>query len=440
MRTTNGLLFQQTREKLVREVAQSITDCVPEHPVRDFFLWSFSAANPERERWLHLIGISQTVHLTLKMLDGLVQGADAARLIDFSLPMCAYQFYEIVSDNLSIGLGGELAGDELREVRRELVLSFNQAMVLRLSGDARPAAVLLASAQPLAQQISLLQNTLNAGDYHKITHHYLAQNPAATLAQIDAGVWPLLVANIETCTRLARDVERHICGQLTVQGLKGRYEAVSALLNDPEMQLSRRVASSTDSILVIPTLAYFICVLKEIITPDAAIADSFSDGTLSEALYTAALLVRLLNDIGTPLLASAETRAQLLSALRTPEPDTDAGAPKERAFGQLLRRLSGQAGGWLTRLNKDLVHGECNICLFGLTKRPAARALPGFAPRLEFLAGLYAQSKQYLALLTLEVNRRLQDDRPMQLVNRFVQFHEFLYAQPYTESCGEYSG
>lgn len=432
----DSAVFQRARDKLVREVERSVRDCVPEHPAREFFLWSFSAHNPERDRWLHLIGISQTVQLTLKLLAGLLDGADHEALLDYLLPMSVYQFYEIVSDNLCIGLSSPLPNDSTRPLRRELVLGFNRAMVQRLRGDSRPAAELLAPLRDCARGVSLLHNTLNADQYHKVAGHYLAQRPAASLADIDGAVWPLLVANIETCQQLAAAVAPYACGEMIAQGLIHRYRGVSALISEPDLLLSRRLTASTDAILVVPTLAYAICGLKEVVQPDAALPQSLRGGVLGEALFTAALLVRLLNDLGTPLLSDAATRRQLLEGLRL----LSAGEAGAAPLGDLVRQQCRRYDAALTRLNKDLVHGECNLGLFGLTEAPATQALGTLGGRLEQLARLYAQSKQYLAELAAEVTSRLGDPRPMQLVQRFVGFHEQLYARAYTETGGEYSG
>lgn len=432
----DSAVFQRARDKLVGEVERSIRDCVPEHPAREFFLWSFSADNPERERWLHLIGISQTVQLTLQLLAGLVGGAEHEALIDYLLPMSVYQFYEIVSDNLCIGLSSPIPHDTTRALRRELVLGFNDAMVQRLRGEPRPAAELLAPLRACAQGVSLLHNTLNASQYRKVAGHYLGQRPAASLADIDGAVWPLLVANIESCRQLAAAVAPYACGEMISQGLINRYLGVSALISEPELQLSRRLTASADAILVVPTLAYAICGLKEVVQPDAALAQSLRGGVLGEALYAAALLVRLLNDLGTPLLADAAVRKQLLEGLRAASAGEAGAAP----LGDLLRQQCSRYGAALTRLNKDLVHGECNLGLFGLTEVPTAQALGTLGGRLEQLARLYVQAKQYLAELAAEVTGRLGDARPMQLVQRFVGFHEQLYARAYTEASGEYSG
>lgn len=439
--SADELLFQQARDLLVRGVEKSIADHVPAHPVRDFLLWAFSGQNPERERWLHLIGISQTIRLSLKLLDGLTDSADYARLIEHSLPMSVYQFYEIVSDNLSIGLGSPIADDHAHEERRALVLAFNQAMAQRLGGDARSARELLAPQREPAGRISLLRNTLNTNAYQRIVFEYLATRPSVSLEEIDSAVWPLLVGNIESCAELTRGLRGYACGPLTVQGLCSRYTSVSALLSEPDMLLSRRITHSADAILVMPTLSYLICVLKEILEPADTIVDCLRGGVLGEALYTAALLVRLLNDVGTPLLFSAEARADLLHALRDRAGDGIADPePRTLKLGAHLLALRERFGNTLSRIVKDLVHGESNICTFGLGEQDLLSSLSALELRLDYIAELYAQAAQYLARVSAEASRRLRDERPMLLVRRFVRFHEHLYAQPYDDTSGEYSG
>jgi hypothetical protein len=429
-------IFYRVRDKLISRFEQSIDEHMAGHPAQAFFLWSFSAENPEREMWLHFIGISQLVQLTMQLLEGLVAGPDYERLLHYSLPMNVYQLYEIVSDNLCIGLGSALAHDNTRGLRQEVLAAFNQAMVARLRGDARPAREVLAPVRTRAQQLSARQQTLSADKFTAVALRYAQLHGAASMADIDGAVWPLLVANIETCQQLAHGMAGYCMGPMVTRGLINRYAAVSALLDEPDMFLLRRVVTSTDAILVVPTLAYYISVLKEAMGPAEGVAEVVGEGLMGEALFTTAVLVRLLNDLGTPLLVDDKERAALLHSLAgCSESDVE-----HSTISRLLLAHAEQHGAALTRLRKDIEHGELNICLFGLSELPVARAVRYFGQRLEQLAALYAQSHTYLSSLCTQLTERLRDDRPQRLIYRFVRFHERLYSQPYTEATGEYTG
>jgi hypothetical protein len=429
-------LFDELREKLINSIIKSIDDHVHEPAARDFYLWSFSKENQLRERWLYLVGVTQLVQLTLKMFHGLVDGKDAERLLDYSLPMNVYQFYEIVSDNLSIGLGSPIASDDSALARREVLLSFNQAMVARLNGSPASARELLSSCRSAAGQIPALRNTLGSDAYTAVALHYLERPRAATLAELNGSVFPLLVANIETCRELCEVVKDFHMGPLTTHGLVSRYQAVSALLCEPEMCLSRRAIISADAILVVPTLSYYVCLLLEAIAPAGAVAGLVRDGLMGELLFTAALLLRLLNDLGTPLLADAEIRTGFLAAAQAQL----VSRPSHDSLARLLCSMPSCFAAALTRLHKDITHGEINLCMFGLSEQPAGQAFARFAQRLDYLAALYARSQAHLAWVSAEVDKALGDERPSRLVRRFVRFHEELYANPYTEQSGEYTG
>jgi hypothetical protein len=78
---------------------------MPSSAYRDFYLWALSSENPHRQTFLEVNGITQLVKLTITLLDGLVDSQDWPQLAEASILMSTYQIYEIVSDNLAIGLG-----------------------------------------------------------------------------------------------------------------------------------------------------------------------------------------------------------------------------------------------------------------------------------------------------------------------------------------------
>ncbi len=433
---TSSDVIRRCEDELAMSFGRSVSEDMPRSPYQDFCLWSLSMGNPARSAWLQIWGIPQFVKLTLAMFDGILDGQHLEEILRHSVPMNVYLMYETMSDNLSIGLGGPIDGDGTRALRRGVVDRFNSAMVERLRGNPKPARALLDDVAKAAAQISCTQQSLNAGQYEALARAYVARGAGVSLHDLEHSIWPQLVANIETCARVARHVEGYRLGSVVRWGLVNRYRAVSLLLDEPDMSMSRRAFVSTDAILVIPTLAYYVGVLTEAVCPVERLSAVVDDGTLGELLFLAALLVRLLNDLGTKLLQSTDERVAFVEALR--RQCACAGA-EQRSFAALLRHNVDRFGSLLTRLDKDIAHGEVNVALHGLTERPAAAALSCFEQRLEHLALLFSQSYQRFNVLSNRVSADMGDDRASKLVRRFVQFHERLYSRSYTSPEGEYA-
>jgi hypothetical protein len=429
-------MYERAQDQLIEGLRQSVGVDLPQGPYRDFCVASLSPENPDRSAWLQMLGVPQLVRLTLAMLDGILREHEIERILEHSVPMNVYQIWEVMSDNLCIGLGSKVAGDDTREVRRAVLDTFNAAVIDRLKGSQIPARASLLPIQPHAAQIYSSTQSLSPGKLQALTRAYVERHPGVSRGELERSVWPQLVANIETCARVADHAAGLAVGPMVRWGLIHRYRAVSTLLEEPEMILSRRVAFSADAILVVPTLAYYVGFLMEIsCSADDAVA-VVEDGTLGEVLFSAAFLVRLLNDLGTTLLTSADDRRALMAATRERCARED-GA--DRPFAPLLLEGMAHFGPLLGRLSKDIVHGEINVALSGLERWPARRAINYFERRLERLAQQYAEMRRHFIELSADVAARLGDGRAIEIVGRFVRFHEKLYTHSYTSADGEYA-
>lgn len=410
----------------------SLNQHMPPSPQRDYFLWGISAHNPQQTGFLQAIGFLQLVNLTATLLDGLVEPYLWPQLSDYTLYMNVYQLYEIVSDNLAIGLAHADA-----DKRRNLLIAFNDVMIERLRGSRTPAARLLEPLQADAAFISTFGQSLIRETHLKFARLYVSEYPEVSLETLEYGLWPALVANIESCVDLANVLDAYQTGSLLREGLINRYWAVNRTLQARNAPLLELAAVGAHSILVWPTVGYYVSVLAEILCPNDYYISIIEDGTLAEALYTAAMLVRLLNDIGTGLLEqSHEQRALLLHNLEKTyqkNPDT------LNSIGLLLLSdFDGQA--LLTRIHKDLFHGEFNVCLHNVRHRQSVSdAIRAFGDNLAYYAELYRQQYARFEALLATICERMQEDTISRLLERFVYFHEKLYAHEYTTPSGEYA-
>jgi hypothetical protein len=257
------------------------------------------------------------------------------------------------------------------------------------------------------------------------------------MADLEFNLWPRLVANIETCLEVTRQVAGFKVGPMVLQGLTNRYAAVNTLLDEPASALPRLVHIGVDTILVEPTLAYYVGVFAEDILGLDHFDSVVDEGLLPEALYYAALMVRFLNDLGPVLLAQTECERSTFMYMLT-QPYSTSRNPNQ----SLLDVLENAADGlrpYLTRIRKDILHGEFNISLYGIAQLPPGQAIPVFEQRLTYLAQLYTQAEARLTELLDQITDRLGDSTTSHLIMRFVRFHEQIYRHEYDEPVGEYT-
>jgi len=427
---------QQMLESTVNGLQASLNQHMPPGPPRDYLSWGISRDNPDQQFFLQTIGLLQLVNLTATLLDDLVDDALWDQLTDYTIYMNVYQIYEIVSDNLAIGLGRP-ARDAQTQFQRTLLSAFNSAMIERLRHNPMPTTQMLEPLRPYTSAVSCFGQSLNREKHLQCAEPYLVERPEVSLRDLEFGMWPVLVANIESCVELANLLQDYHTGTLLREGLINRYWAVTRTLEARNAPLLELAAIGAHSILVWPTLGYYTAVLGEILSPNDAYPSLIEDGTLAEALYTAALLVRLLNDLGTGLLRQTdEQREQLVDVLWAnylKNSDTLNSI-------SLLLLSDVDMPERLTRIHKDLFHGEFNVALHTVRQiRSVPDAIRVFGENLAYFSHLYAAQFARLEELLAIITTRLQDQTISTLIGRFVFFHEKLYSHRYTAQAGEYA-
>jgi hypothetical protein len=395
---------------------------MPAGPLRDYFRCGLDPAWPGHREFTRVIGVDQLVRLYAALVGDLVDRPLAAKAADLIARLAVYQTYEIISDNLGLGLFGAGSDTPAAAGRRRLVRSFNAAMTARLRGCGRSAAVILGPERRRAGRISTLAQTLAEG-----THRGLVERLAAQPGAVERDVWPALVANMEAALDVAATAAGTPLGAAVRDGLVERYRAVNRTLTARHLPHVELALVGAHSALVVPTLGYTLAVVADLVHPVPGLAETVADGSLPDALYDAALVCRLLNDVGPGLLRlGREARRQAMRRVR-------AGAGR----GDLAAALTGAR---FTRLAKDLTHGEFNVCLYAARRAtgPAA-ALAALESDLDHFARLYAVHRARLAEALGRLTARLGDPRPAVVVDRFVRFQARLYANPYQGAAGEYA-
>jgi hypothetical protein len=414
---------------------QSVNQHMPAGLQRDFYLWALSPDNPYQNEFLQTTGVLQLVNLTARLLDGLVDGHDWKRLAECSVPINIYQTFEIISDNLAIGL--VRLGRDQQTLQRHLLYRFNNFMTERLKGDRTPASQLLGPMQSDAAEISSFAQSLNHAMRLKCAQAYLEQHSDLSLDHLEYALWPLLVANVETCVALADTLDAYQTGSMVREGLVNRYQAVNRSLEARNMSLMELANIGAHSILVVPSLGYSVAVLAEMIRPNPRYHRVLEDGTLTEALYSAALLIRLLNDLGGGVLHQSDAQRHMMvnALLRTYQRNAQT---LNTISLVLLSYLDGD--NLLTRIHKDLFHGEFNIALYNLKNiQSVPDAIHVFGNNLAYFTRLYSEHYLRLEQSLDAITHRLNDKTVSTLIRRFVEFHAKLYSNHYTTVTGEYA-
>ncbi|WP_157545681.1 hypothetical protein [Hamadaea tsunoensis] len=428
----------QLQEATCEAITTAVRRYLPAGAYRDFTLWAFSPANPRRQDYLQVTGLTQLVTMNVTLLSGLVEHDDWADVERYLALMNAYQFFETISDNVAMGLGSPRLAETGRE-RLELVTALNRAMIGALApGRATPALLLLSGApRAAAERVSAFDQSLASAKYAGIAEEYARHGAGITSGEIEFGLWGALVTNVETCRDIAEAMASRPVGPLLRDGLSSRYRAVDRSLRAASLSRMELATLGAHSILVMPTLAYGIGVLADA-TTGTDLAGVLADGTLTDVLFDAALLVRLQNDVGTRLLRMATAQQDaLLHRLARQAADTGRTTVAD-AFALLVEAAVTEVS--LTRLEKDIVNDEFNIALWNARRAgDAAGALRALGESLAYFAVLYTQHSGRLASGLGWLDERLGDRRISTVVERFVRFHERMYAHRYTEAIGEYA-
>lgn len=428
-------LFDSALPLNVQGVRDSL-NYLPDGPYKTYCAWLLDSPQYSAS-WLQLVAIHGLIRLTNSLLDGLLTVDEIMQALPYSVPMNISQMYEVISDNLALGLAYRLPDDATYEIRHHILYAFNDAVIDRLLGRTQQhAADQLALYAPLMHRVSAYRQSLSVDKHLHLADAFLAAHPHIDPHELEYSVYPGLVGNIETCIELVEGAHSLAAYPLLRDGLIGRYSAVNTLLREPNLSFDELIHVSTNAIMVIPTLAYYGAVIAEVVRPVMGYEDLLEDGTLYECYRNAALLVRLLNDLGTVVLEQPdENHRHLMQSLRTIQAEYN-----YADLRTVLLKAIDQHGVQLTRFRKDVLHGEFNTSLYHTLKiADVNAAIDRFEDTVTQIRELYRQTMDNLESDLGRVNQYLGDRALGDLVLRFVRFHQYIYSNSFKDPLGEYA-
>ncbi|MEL6403576.1 MAG: hypothetical protein AAFR81_04370 [Chloroflexota bacterium] len=426
-------IFDVTTQRFV----QSLQHRTPTGSFRDFQLWGISDKNPQRDIWIQILGIPQFTTLTHTLLKHILTDDEWNQMFDYVAKMNAYLMHETVSDNVAIGMYYHNAHGDTADLRKQVIAGFNDATISLLeTSDSTVAEQALIDINPHAEHISCFQHSLTETEMRHFANLFRTQTAEKySMRELEYNPLPSLWTNMYTCQDIVTATEALSSGELVRQGLISRYDAVNRQLRDlNNLDFEALLETGVHSILVIPVLAYYVGVIAEVIKRNDAFNDVLTDDSLKTALYDAALLVRLLNDLGTGLLTQQTERTLLRHQLLK-----QVSKPRTRTFIQALEVVA-KKNVALTRLNKDIQHGEFNIGLAKMIDVSASKvAVEDFMELLDQFANTYDTHYNRMLSLSAGLSERLGTDFASQLIIRFVKFHEKVYSQRFDTQDGDYA-
>lgn len=401
-------------------------DTMPASSYRDY-LHNLLSQNPVNGEWLKLISLEPTVGMTMKLLDGVLEPQEIDAILPYIVMMNVFLVYEVVSDNLAIGLIKASPQDE----RRQVLKVFNETSVLRLLGVEIDYEAQFRPYEKAFERISTFEQSLSPHKHHKFAAEYSAQNPSADMHAIEYSLYPQLVANMDGAKAVIDSLAGTRSQELVRTSMIRRYRDGGVWLHRANFDFEDLFYFGTGSILVIPTLAYYIAVIGEILRKFKKVRFIIEDKSLAKALEIAALLVRLLNDIGTYLLRSDDAaRSAVVRDVQTRTTQTGL------SLNAVIPDLFEENPQVYTRLRKDVHFGEYNLLLASL---PPHNAIDKFGSHLHIFAHRYQKSRAELEVILNQIDNRLGERFVSIIIWRFVLFHEGLYANASNLPEGEYA-
>ncbi len=419
-------LFQGILNTTIIGLENSLIEHMPPGPQRDYYLWGISDRNPHQAVFLKAIGVTQLSHLTLRLTEGLFCQDQWLRVLDQCALINSFFVYEVISDNLGLGLAGAASRNLGQQTRVDLLSHFNNTMVVALELADVQAKEMMIPLKSVAGQISLFTQSLTSPTLQCLAASYLRLNPDVTVEELEFGLWPFLVANIESARVVVDQISPDELQSFARLSLQQHYQSMNVLMQEQSRDYNDLIWIGSRSVMVVPVLVYYISFIGREMEDQAGYQHIIKDGSLEKVLYDAALLVRLLNDLGTDLLIQTEVERR--DFLRIVE-QWATEYLSTVTFIELIDLISSQYP-QLGRLQKDAAFGEYNMILYGLDmNQPAPDLLPELGKRIAFYADLYQATYQRFIQGIQQLTNSMKDEGITALILRFVKFHELLYSQ-----------
>ncbi|MEM1244136.1 MAG: hypothetical protein AAGG80_04875, partial [Pseudomonadota bacterium] len=393
--------------------------------------------NPHQESYLRMLGVAGSIELELKLFQPLLETHQFQKLKPFISLLNAYFAFETLSDNLAVGLARCKTPTPFQQMQKQIILAFNQKMLKKILSNTNSAGELLTKERNKIAHISLNHQSLAPRQMQIFIDDYEKNYAVKHSDEFEYSFFNILILNISTCLMLLDSLKTSPLYLSLKHSLMRRYISVSKIIDHSQQATRVELAAwGRDSILVVPTYMHCIGAL-DLVEPNPNFSQSINNGLLNAAMQDGALCTRLLNDIGTHLLkADASQRQELFTCWRNIIPKNT-----QDVFTK-IQHLAEHPDyhECLSRIRKDLNHGEFNVCLDNLASQSTSENnLEIFFKNIDYYADLYQAIRHKLHNNLTYLNDLLDNDQISTIIGNFVKFHEYKYSFDYESMQGEYA-
>lgn len=430
--------YNQILTAAAEQVKTSVNAHLPDGAQKNFMLWALANDNPNKNDYLRMLGVNASATLGIALLSKSLDAVTLKKLINAEALLCVYAGFEGSSDNIGFGLANrKQKRDQTYEIKKKVLINFYDTMLMKLKGDVNRTHTLLLPFASDIKIISAYQHSLHPDEFRQLAKRYQELDKTVSLRELDHSVLATLILNVAACLKLNKEIETHPLATYLKDGLIDRYTLVkSQIIDNNPKDLSSLIELGTKTILIMQMLAFSVGSL-DIISPNPKLLATLNDGSLQQAFYSAALLVRLLNDFGTQLLKlSSKDQTAFFNDLKH-----DLLLSKTNSIYKFLYDFSEkkQYSALLTRIRKDIALQEFNISLDRLTAITSPEiALEQFSQDIRFCSELYQKNYKALIKELATLKQRLGDEKISNIIANFVLFHEKIYAEDYENPQGDY--
>ncbi len=439
MKIVHNKYYYNFLQLAAEHISQAVNNSLPDEKIKAFMLWLLKNDNPQQENYLRMLGVAGSIELELKLFSEIISPSVLNKMTPYISVLNAYFAYETLSDNLGVGLAASAKNtNPVYPMQKEILLHFNRVMIEKIKGAQASTYELLTPIAGLVEQISVSQKTLAPQQMQLFIAMYAEHNKEVSSHLLEHSFLAILLLNSETCLQLLASMQNSPIYPLLKESLIARYDAVNHIIQQSSQASWQTLADwGLNSILTVPTLAYCIGALHEV-KPCKNFKTVIDNGLLYSAMADGALLVRLLNDVGTHLLRmNASDRSSLYEKLKIYRSND-----QFDSIFAYLHFLSSREELFLSfaRIRKDLQHGEFNICLDSLANQSSiAENLYLFCQNIDYSAELYQQKYQILSQKLTQLSTVLGNEQASKIILHFVQFHEYKYSFEFESPRGDYA-
>ncbi len=426
-------LFAKVQEQTVSVLQASISKYLSKPSsgnVTEFLKWIFDNNNPLFNDYLQVTSVTNTVKLEVAQFSQLLLNMeDLAKVLPSLATLNAYFYTEVFPDHFAMGLATNSQNEKSEDYKSKLLgLSAYNQIMLEVLNDKKTTKELKSQDY---EKFSIYQQSLAPKEMEKFAIAYQTEhkNDSNIQKDVEFSLFSMLKLNIGICRGLLESLKESPLYSLMQKGLIARYSAVEQLIHHyKELTLSKSLELGTQTILVAPTLIYGIAAINQT-KPINKLQQVIDDESLEKAVYTAALLVRLLNDIGTtPLLNPIGSLDKLRESLKS---------IKEKDF---IAKLGENTDVEWSRIVKDIKFGEHNVGLDSVRGiAEPSKAWKKLKGNIKHFSKVYEENKLELIASIEKIDSITGDKNPGMLIRNFVLFHEELYSKNAMTKEGEYA-